>query len=68
MSQHRKLTLEKKLLPPLLPGLEPDTFRSRVHRFTTELFPLPHGSLKIQTVDHLDELQHGLEIAGTNTA
>ena len=23
ISQHRKLTLEKKILPPLLPGLEP---------------------------------------------
>ena len=29
-SQHRKLTLQKKILPPLLPGLEPATFRSRV--------------------------------------
>ena len=28
-SQHRKLTLEKKILPPLLPGLEPATSRSR---------------------------------------
>ena len=30
--QHRKLTLEKKILPPLLPGLESGTFRSRVRR------------------------------------
>ena len=29
-SQHRKLTLEKKNLPPLLPGFELATFRSRV--------------------------------------
>ena len=29
-SQHRKLTLERKRLPPLLPELEPGTFRSRV--------------------------------------
>ena len=29
-SQHRKLTLEKKILPPLLQGFEPATFRSRV--------------------------------------
>ena len=29
-SQHRKSTLEKKILPPLLQGLEPATFRSRV--------------------------------------
>ena len=27
MSQHRKLTLEKKIHVPLLPGLEPETFR-----------------------------------------
>ena len=31
-NQHRKLTLEKKIIPPFLPGLEPGTFRSRVRR------------------------------------
>ena len=31
-SQHRKLTPEKKIFPPLLPGLEPGTFRSWVWR------------------------------------
>ena len=31
-SQHRKLTLEKTILPPFLPGLEPETFQSRVCR------------------------------------
>ena len=31
-SQHTKLTLEKKNLPPLLPGFELATFRSRVRR------------------------------------
>ena len=31
-SQHTKLTLEKKILRPLLPGLELTTFRSRVRR------------------------------------
>ena len=31
-SQHTKLTLEKKILPPLLPGFELATFRSRVRR------------------------------------
>ena len=40
-SQHRKLTLEKKILPPLLSGLEPATFESRVRRSTTELSLLP---------------------------
>ena len=29
-SQHIKLTLEKKILPPLLQGFEPATFQSRV--------------------------------------
>ena len=29
-SQHRKLTLEKKILPPLLKGFEPATFQSWV--------------------------------------
>ena len=31
-SQHRKSTLEKKILPPLLRGFEPTTFQSRVRR------------------------------------
>ena len=31
-SQHRKLTLEKKILPPLLQGSEPTTFWSWVQR------------------------------------
>ena len=44
-SQHKKLTLAKNILPPLLPGLEPATFRSRVRRsITTELSPLLEGS------------------------
>ena len=30
MCQHRKLTLEKKILPPLLQGFKPATFQSRV--------------------------------------
>ena len=39
-SQHRKLTLEKKILPLLLPGLEPKTFWSWVCHYTTEPSPL----------------------------
>ena len=31
-SQHTELTLEKKILPPLLPGLELAAFRSRVQQ------------------------------------
>ena len=40
-NRHRKLTLEIKIPLPLLSGLEPATFRSRVRRFITELPPLP---------------------------
>ena len=36
-----RLKFEKKILPPLLPGLEPETFRLRVRSCTTELFPFP---------------------------
>ena len=36
-SQYTKLTLEKKILPPLLPGFELATFRSRIHRSTDKL-------------------------------
>ena len=39
-SQHGKLTLQMKLLPLLLRGLEPKIFRSGVRRSTTELSPL----------------------------
>ena len=40
-SRHRKLTLEKKILPVLLLGLEPETFQSRVQHCTAELSPHP---------------------------
>ena len=39
--QHRMLTKEKIILPPLLPGLEPSTSRARVRLSTTGLSPLP---------------------------
>ena len=38
-SQHTKLTLEKKILPPLLPGLELATFRSRARRSNQQVIP-----------------------------
>ena len=40
-SQHTKLTLEKKILPPLLPGFELTTFRSRVRRSNQQAIPAP---------------------------
>ena len=41
-SQNRKLTLEKKILQPLQPGLEPGTFRSRVRRSNHWAIHTPH--------------------------
>ena len=38
-SRHTKLTLEKKLLPPLLSGLEPETFQSPVRRCVPLSYP-----------------------------
>ena len=40
-SQHRKLTPEKKILPPLQQGFEPGTFRSRVRRSNHWAIPAP---------------------------
>ena len=36
-SQYAKLTLEKKIFPPLQPGFELATFQSRVQHFTNKL-------------------------------
>ena len=40
-SQHRKSTLENKILPPLLRGFEPTTFQSRVRRSNHWAIPAP---------------------------
>ena len=40
-SQHRKLTLEKKILPPFRQGFEPATFQSRVRRSNHWAIPTP---------------------------
>ena len=37
--QHGKLTRKKKILPPLLPGFELETFRSRVRRSYQQAIP-----------------------------
>ena len=56
-SQHRKLTLEKKIIPPLLPGFEPATFRSRVRRSNHWAIPAlggyKHHKNREQTLTHL---------------
>ena len=41
-SQHRKSTLEKKILPPLLQGFKPTTFQSRVRRSNHRAIPAPN--------------------------
>ena len=41
-SQHRKSTLEKKILPPFQQGFEPATFRSRVRCSNHWAIPAPH--------------------------
>ena len=41
VTQNRKLTMEKKNLPPLLQGCEPATFQSRVRRSNHRAIPLP---------------------------
>ena len=40
-SQHRKSTLEKKILPPFQQGFEPATFQSRVRRPNHWAIPAP---------------------------
>ena len=40
-SQHRKSTLEKKILPPLLQGFETGTFQSRIRRSNHWAIPVP---------------------------
>ena len=40
-SQHTKLTLEKKILPPLLPGFKLATFQSGVWRSNQQAIPPP---------------------------
>ena len=42
-SQHRKSTLENKILPPFQQGFEPATFQSRVRRSNHWAIPAPIG-------------------------
>ena len=44
-SRHRELTLEKKILPKLLPGLEPETLQSRVWYLPLSHIPTPQGAV-----------------------
>ena len=52
-SQHTKLTLEKKIFPPLLPGFELATFRSGVWRSYQQAVPADRkymGALPVLSV------------------
>ena len=40
-SQHRKLTLENKIIPPLQQGFEPTTFQSQIRRSNHWAIPTP---------------------------
>ena len=46
-SQHRKSTLEKKILPPFQQGFEPATFQSRVRRSKPLSYPRPPGDFVV---------------------
>ena len=46
-SQHRKWTLEKKILPPFQQGFEPATFQSRVRCSNHWAIPAPKSAPKI---------------------
>ena len=54
-SQHRKLTLEKKILLPLQQGFEPATFQSRVRRSNHWAIPAPDRMKKMRRFQHLNE-------------
>ena len=45
LNKHTKLTLEKKILLPLLEGFEPATFRLQVWRSTNKLPQLSNSNL-----------------------
>ena len=49
-SQHRKSTLEKKILPPFQQGFEPATFQSRVRRSNHWAIPRPPNAPAIHSV------------------
>ena len=54
-SQHTKLTLDKKILPPFLPGFELATFRLWIRRSTNKLSWLTCslGARKVAVLDNL---------------
>ena len=49
-SQHRKSTLEKKILPPFQQGFEPATFQSRVRCSNHWAIPAPYSAVCVTVV------------------
>ena len=60
-SQHTKLILEKKILPPPLPGFELATFRSRVRRLYQQAIRL-HSAQKVPVTSVTSAGEHTLGI------
>ena len=57
-SQHRKSTLEKKILPPFQQGFEPATFQSRVRRSNHWAIPAPRISRKPNCIYLYEHTHH----------
>ena len=55
-SQHRKLTLEKKILPPLLQGFKPKTFQPWVRHSNHWAIPAPQVTL-LWAISALEQTQ-----------
>ena len=58
-SQHRKSTLEKKILPPFQQGFEPATFQSRVRRSNHWAIPTPRTCIQYTRLHIWGESYHG---------
>ena len=59
-SQHRKSTLEKKILPPFQQGFEPETFQSRVRCSNHRAIPTPLSTVMSLSLNEDSELHHQL--------
>ena len=57
-SQHRKSTLEKKILPPFQQGFEPATFQSRVRRSNHWAIPAP----PLTSIETTRLIRHGEKV------
>ena len=64
-SQHRKLTLENKILPPLQQGFKPATFQSRVWRSNHWAIPAPKDERTVQQLSTILKIRWGRVYCGT---